>query len=177
MIRLKKFVPIVGAIVLAFATLGAGVMPAFAKGNGSNAQVNVTANKPASVSLGNARIFIDESGFNGKLILNSIPPTQLRGLAGVGFRNSVVKVSYKVTQRIAGGNVQGEMFIYYTLTQKQYNAWQQGKLAIYHYNRSMSQWVKLTTLAVHLVKEKPSRMWTISARGDGYGIYGLGELN
>lgn len=173
----KKLVPVFASLILAAASIGATKLPATINNTESSTKenakaVDLSAGSSASLRVGNLGVYVPKAGTNGEIDLSRSKVSTADHMPTQGEVKIVQPVeNYKVekTSESTDQYVHSQTYIYFDLTHNQQTQYNNGDLAIYHFNTSTNSWEKMPTFFVN--RGTYGRLATIAT---GYGSYALG---
>lgn len=168
--KFSKLFRMVLAIVIAFTAVSSQVMIADAAGKVK--LKDIVYGKSYDVALGQGGVYIPSSGMTAELRLKKITPHhQLVFTNYPNFTSKWWEVQfYKGDERVRELYT-SLTYVYFTLSRKEYRAWTEGRLTVYHYSEAQRDFVECTTI-VMAKKSGRNRLGCIAYLP---GIYALGE--
>ena len=176
----KKLVPVFASLILAAASIGATKSPATINNNESsnkeNAKVvDLSAGSPATLQIGNLGVNVTKAGTNGEVDLSRSEVAKadhMQTQGEVKILNPVENFQVETTTETTDQYIHGQTYIYFDLTHNKATQYNNGNLAIYHFNSATNSWVQMPTFFVN--RGTYGRLATIAT---GYGAYALGMPN
>ena len=173
----KKLIPVFASLVLAAASIGATKSPATINNTESSSHenakaVDLSAGTSASLQIGNLGVDVTKAGTNGEV---DLPRSKVAKADHMPTQGEVKIIqpalNYKVenTTENADQYVHSQTYIYFDLTHHQATEYQNGNLAIYHFNTATNSWEQMPTTFVN--RGTYGRLATVAT---GYGSYALG---
>ena len=165
----SKWVRICLALIIAFTAVSSQVMIADAAGRVK--LKDISYGHTYDVALGQGGVYIPSSGMTAELRLRKITPHhQLVFTNYPDFTSKWWEVQfYKGDERVRELYT-SLTYVYFKLTRKEYRAWTEGKLTVYHYSEAQRDFVECTTI-VMARKAGKNRLGCIAYLP---GIYALG---
>lgn len=166
----SKFIRLILAIVIAFSAVSSQVMLADAASKVK--YKNIVFGRTYDVALGQGGVYIPSSGLTAELRLKKITPHhQLVFTNYPDFTSKWWEVQfYKGDERVRELYT-SLTYVYFKLSRKEYRAWTEGKLTVYHYSEAKRDFVECTTI-IMAKKAGNNRVGCIAFLP---GIYALGE--
>lgn len=174
----KKLIPVFASLILAAASIGATKSPATINNTESakheNAKtVELSAGSPATLQIGNLGVDVTKAGTNGEVDISRSKVAKADHMPTRGDVKIVQPVENfmveNTTTESTDQYVHGQTYIYFDLTHNQATQYQNGNLAIYHFNTTTNSWVQLPTIFVNR-----GTYGRLAAVATGYGSYALG---
>lgn len=145
--------------------------PEFTNQNSNLMTANTTFQREIDLYLGNGGIYMPSSSYQGVVELRRMN----RGFSGPAS-------DYRFVQRLldfqivdAAGRtfplVYGINYVYFNLNRQQRLAWDEGALAIFHYDDSLRRWTECPT--THFIASKNEPNGRLACVAAGFGAFGL----
>jgi hypothetical protein len=128
----------------------------------------ITAGEAVDFSSGRAGIFLPKSGYTGTLVISLLAADQVRSIKNVHFEESAIAFQVELANGQTETVLHGLNYVYFNLTKDELRTWENGNLAIYHYNAVTKNWAKLSTFFVNRADGR------IASVAPGFGLYALG---
>jgi len=166
----SKLIRLILVLVIAFSAVSSQVLTADAAGRVKTK--DVAFGKTYDVSYGQGGVYIPSSGLAAELRLKKITPHhQLVFTHYPDFTSKWLDVQfYKGDERVRQLYT-SLTYVYFKLSRKEYRAWTEGKLTVYHYSQAQRDFVECTTI-IMAKKSGNNRVGCIAFLP---GIYALGE--
>jgi len=173
----KKLIPVFASLILAAASIGATKSPATINNTESSKHenskvVDLSAGTPATLQIGNLGVDVTKAGTNGEVDLSRTKTAKADHMPTQGAVKIVQPVeNFKVdsTTESTDQYIHGQTYIYFDLTHNQATQYNNGNLAIYHFNTSTNSWQQMPTIFVNR-----GSYGRLAAVATGYGSYALG---
>lgn len=137
-------------------------------------QENVSAGNSEDIFQGNAGIFMPTSNYTGTVTVERYDPSKSNTVKNIQFTQQLLKVTVSDQQGNPITQVTGLNYVYFNLDEQSRSDYNNGNLAIYHYNPQLQSWVQCQYPVLITDKNRPyGRMACII---QNFGLYGVAAI-